>query len=284
VTGFTAKYAMLQSLLPSRLGGQVDQNILVFSKMLTSFNRRFIVDESNKVKGHSPDLVEQIQDLRDPIHFIPIPEFCPSQDSCTYIEDTDFVTHMTGFFNSSKWRQSECPHGNVHASARGLAKLAAAMANGGSFQGIEILSKEGWDLLHRNPVVRVDASMRGCRTEFTQGGVNVFNDYKDDRMGERILKSGRHGFIGWMGFGGSVMQWHPGVKMGFGYTCTLLTWWDLANTKARKIQKEAVRCAVTQKQRNSEKKAVALKDDETPAEVTEVTDTTTQSVLAGTGQ
>ena len=63
-------------------------------------------------------------------------------------------------------------------------------------------------------------------------------------MGERVLKSGRAGFVGWMGFGGSVMQWHPSLDMGFGYTCTLLTWWDLANTKARKLQKEAVKCAV----------------------------------------
>ena len=74
-----------------------------------------------------------------------------------------------------------------------------------------------------------------------------FEDYEDDKMGERILKSGRAGFVGWMGFGGSVMQWHPGLDMGFGYTCSLLTWWDLANTKARKLQKEAVRCALALK-------------------------------------
>merc|ERR1712127_255430 len=87
----------------------------------------------------------------------------------------------------------------------------------------------GWQLLHEKPLVRVDASMHGCRTEFTQGGVNKFTDYEDDKLGERILKSGRSGFVGCMGFGG---------------TCSLLTWWDLANTKARKLQKEAVRCAV----------------------------------------
>ena len=46
------------------------------------------------------------------------------------------------------------------------------------------------------------------------------------------------------------MQWHPGLDMGFGYTCTLLTWWDLANTKARKLQKEAVKCAVALKNDN----------------------------------
>ena len=77
-----------------------------------------------------------------------------------------------------------------------------------------------------------------------------FEDYEDDKMGERILKSGRAGFVGWMGFGGSVMQWHPDLDMGFGYTCSLLTWWDLANTKARKLQKEAVKCAVALRNEN----------------------------------
>ena len=81
-------------------------------------------------------------------------------------------------------------------------------------------------------------------------------------MGERVLKSGRAGFVGWMGFGGSVMQWHPGLDMGFGYTCSLLTWWDLANTKARKLQKEAVRCAVALKsvdENNNKSEVVIIK-------------------------
>ena len=46
------------------------------------------------------------------------------------------------------------------------------------------------------------------------------------------------------------MQWHPDLDMGFGYTCSLLTWWDLANTKARKLQKEAVKCAVALRNEN----------------------------------
>ena len=74
------------------------------------------------------------------------------------------------------------------------------------------MSPRGWALLHGRPVVRVDASMHGCRTEFTQGGVNRFEDYQvmpptqtielycvclqDDKMGERILKSGRAGMKG----------------------------------------------------------------------------------------
>jgi len=225
VTGFTPIFAVLQSLLPNKLGGQVDQNILVFSKMLSSFKRRFVDDKRSRDRGYVPD----------------VEGMGASNDNSDLT--ADFVTPFMYFFNCSKWREAECPHGSVHASGRGLAKIAAAMAVGGTLNGVEILSASGWNLLHSNPVVRVDASMGGCRTEFTQGGVNVFRDYEDDKFGDRILKSGRHGFVGWLGFGGSVLQWHPKMQMGFGYTCTLLTWWDVANTKARKLQKEAIRCA-----------------------------------------
>jgi len=208
--------AILQSILPNALGGQVDQNIIIFTKILKSFQERFI--EQDK-RNYAPDF----------------PDMDPGMDPSEFI---------VSFFNNNLWRQGESPHGNVHASARGLAKLAAAMANGGTLAGVEVLTPEGWNHLHGNPIIRVDAAMHGCRTEFTQGGVNMFNDYPDDVMGERVLKSGRNGFIGWMGFGGSVMQWHPRLNMGFGYTCTLLTWWDLANIKARKLQKEATKCAI----------------------------------------
>jgi hypothetical protein len=66
-----------------------------------------------------------------------------------------------------------------------------------------------------------------------QGGVNLFTDYPDDAPGERIFKSGRAGFVGWLGFGGSVIQWRPDLRVGFAYACTLLTWWDMANTKVQ---------------------------------------------------
>ena len=49
------------------------------------------------------------------------------------------------------------------------------------------------------------------------------------------------------------MQWHPRLNLGFGYTCTLLSWWDLANTKARKLQKETVRCALVLREREDSK-------------------------------
>ena len=40
-----------------------------------------------------------------------------------------------------------------------------------------------------------------------------------------------------------MFQWHPELKIGFGYAPTLLTWIDLINNKARLIQGEVVKCA-----------------------------------------
>jgi len=207
---------MFQSLLPKFLGSKVDHNIIVFSKLLQSFNKRF---RDPDPRGYAPD--------------VPV----DSSDTEAFIR----------FVNSWCWRQTESPHGNVHASARGLARVAAAMADQGALGDVRILSREGWSLLHDNSTVEVDAAMGKCRTQFTQGGVNMFVDYDDDVLSERVFKSGRHGFIGWLGFGGSVLQWHPSARIGFGYTCTLVTWWDLVNTNARKLQKEVVKCAEKKK-------------------------------------
>ncbi len=36
----------------------------------------------------------------------------------------------------------------------------------------------------------------------------------------------RAGYVGWYGYGGSVLQWHPGLKIGFGFATDLAAWWD----------------------------------------------------------
>ena len=35
----------------------------------------------------------------------------------------------------------------------GLAKVAAAMANGGTFQGVKVLGERGWEALHAKPTL-----------------------------------------------------------------------------------------------------------------------------------
>ena len=75
-------------------------------------------------------------------------------------------------------------------------------------------------------------------TKFTEGGVNVFQDLP--LFPEEWGFQGRQGFVGWMGFGGSVFQWHSGYRVGFGYTSSLVDWTDLNNNKAMKMQKEVI--------------------------------------------
>jgi len=226
LTALTKKEAIFQSLLPKFLGSQIDYNIFIFMKILKSFNRRF-EDPDPDNRGYVPDFSVELQ--------------------------SDDVVHlMLQTCNSPAWRKSESPHGSVHASARGLATLAAAMANKGQLGTTRILSEDGWNLLHDNSTIEVDGAMGQCRTQFTQGGVNKFVDYEDDILSERVFKSGRDGFVGWLGFGGSVMMWHPSRNIGFGYTVSLLTWWDLVNTNGRKLQKEVVKCVDSQRSKNKQ--------------------------------
>jgi hypothetical protein len=45
-----------------------------------------------------------------------------------------------------------------------------------------------------------------------------------------------------MGYGGSVFQWHPEMRIGFAYVPSRLEWSDLTNRTGGMLQKEVVRC------------------------------------------
>ena len=62
-----------------------------------------------------------------------------------------------------------------------------------------------------------------CRvmpTQFSQGGLNVYED----------------GWVGWMGLGGSLLQWHPDLNISFAFVPTFLDWSDLDNARAKTLQ------------------------------------------------
>lgn len=142
-------------------------------------------------------------------------------------------------FNTSAVAMGETPSANAHCSARGLAKLAAAMADGGGFQGAELLSPEAWAEMHAEPVTR---SM-GFTTTFTQGGVAQFTGSMNNTSPlHRGLYEGRDGYYGWMGMGGSIFQWHPGLKIGFAFVPTALHIVDFVNERGKVYQAEVNRC------------------------------------------
>ena len=85
----------------------------------------------------------------------------------------------------------------------------------------------------------------GGKTCFTQGGVNQYYDIGNPHKNtEAKLMSGeRAGYYGWVGFGGSVMQWNPELNIGFGYIPSLLEWYEFNNHKGANLQQLVVECA-----------------------------------------
>jgi CubicO group peptidase (beta-lactamase class C family) len=146
-----------------------------------------------------------------------------------------------GFFNEPHFAKGETPSANATCSALGLAKIAAMMSAGGKLAGQEFMSPEAWKAMHEHPVKAVMGSL--MTTRFTQGGVDCFTPCTpDSTQAERDFNEGREGFYGWMGFGGSIFQWHPGLDIGFAFVPTSLHALDMFNERGKRYQAEILRC------------------------------------------
>jgi len=91
------------------------------------------------------------------------------------------------FNNSEGLRGAEIWSSNVMASARGLAKFGAYMANKGTAFGETIMCEDQWYKFHGNRNEKYDYGI-GALTVFTDGGVG----YEQET-----------GYYGWSGYGGS---------------------------------------------------------------------------------
>ena len=144
-----------------------------------------------------------------------------------------------GFFNHPSVARGETPSANTHATARGLARIAGMIACGGEWRGQRYLSDSAWANMHAEPVHRA----MGMEVNFTQGGVAQFGHLPArSKAMARALNSGREGFYGWMGLGGSIFQWHPEKRIGFSFVPTALHVLDLVNERGKTFQSMALRC------------------------------------------
>ena len=88
----------------------------------------------------------------------------------------------------------------------------------------------------------------GPRSNFTKGGVNFHilpNDPREVELGNILnINKNREGFYGWMGLGGSIVQWHPELKIGFAFVPTLLDTMDMFNARGAALQQIVKDCSV----------------------------------------
>ena len=154
------------------------------------------------------------------------------------------------FFNDREFSMGETSSANAKCSARGLAKVAAVMAAGGTLEGHEYLSEAAWQAMHEHPV-RADLGSL-LTTSFTQGGVALFTECNEQsKKIDRELNQGREGFYGWMGLGGSIFQWHPELDIGFAFVPTSLHALDFLNERGKVFQAEVMRCVESKSQTES---------------------------------
>ena len=144
------------------------------------------------------------------------------------------------FFNEPIVARGETPSAASNCSARGLAKVASMMSLGGQDGQNTYLEAAGWKAMHADPI---EAEMGFGTTNFTQGGVNLFSEANEGSS--RLFREfnvGREGFVGWMGLGGSIFQWHPDHEIGFSFVPTALHVLDILNERGKKYQAEVLRC------------------------------------------
>jgi len=132
------------------------------------------------------------------------------------------------YFCKPQARIGEHPSAGGNCSARGMAKLASVMANKGcSKDGKVLMSESAWSKMHDNAT---ELNLFGAPSSFTQGGIACVPD------------GDKPGYFGWNGYGGSCFQWHPTLKIGFAYTCTLLYPFITLNAKSDEFKALVVEC------------------------------------------
>jgi hypothetical protein len=115
------------------------------------------------------------------------------------------------------------------------------MSAGGTWDGREYLPGQAWSAMHDKPVPARMGTL--LSTRFTQGGVDSFTACTPaSSRTDREFNEGREGFYGWMGLGGSIFQWHPGLEIGFAFVPTSLHVLDFLNERGKALQAETLRC------------------------------------------
>ena len=106
-------------------------------------------------------------------------------------------------------------------------------------------SKIFFTLYYNNLISALNKPGDKVRTRFTKGGVNFYQTLPDATKAEKTLNNNREGFYGWMGYGGSLFQWHPDLKIGFSFVPSVLNSLEMANERGAVLQQLVKECAMS---------------------------------------
>ncbi|KXS18066.1 beta-lactamase/transpeptidase-like protein [Gonapodya prolifera JEL478] len=134
--------------------------------------------------------------------------------------------------------KGETPSGYTVTNARGLAKLAAVMVNGGKLDDFELMDKKTWEEAHTLESINLDQrdDAIGIKIRTVFGGWSKSNPGQivpqvpltyDEKLIAKIsvpVNGKGHGWewVGWFGMGGSCIQWSPEHHVAVGYVPNLM--------------------------------------------------------------
>jgi CubicO group peptidase (beta-lactamase class C family) len=143
-------------------------------------------------------------------------EIHPAGEGLEIPEDSDFYKAMPKamwpHFNSMPFREACLPSGNGHFTARALARMYAALANGGAIDGVRLVSPERIDAMRRLQTDAVDLVLGVPARKaigFTLGG---------ETGGIHGPIGSRETAFGHPGAGGSVGYADPEARLGVAVT------------------------------------------------------------------
>jgi CubicO group peptidase (beta-lactamase class C family) len=120
-----------------------------------------------------------------------------------------------GWVNRPAWRAAEIPSTNGHATARGVARIYAALAAGGSIDGVQIIGSDALSEAVKEHSAGADAVLKrpsrfGLGFQLArQSGQQSAGGYLPPSVGPRAY--------GHLGAGGSVGFADPEAQVAFGY-------------------------------------------------------------------
>ena len=155
-------------------------------------------------------------------------------------EGKNFHSDLGDYSLSDDLLKSETASAFVKGNGRGCAKLASILAH----KGEGLMSEKAWNEMHSEPRKELMGEMPNgkIRVNFTQGGVNKFIKFEDETEADKSLHENRYGYYGWIGYGGSIVQWHPELKIGFAFLPTLLNTTEMFNERGAVLQQLVVDC------------------------------------------